>query len=320
MFPLVPPDYYWREPPPEYQVWLMDRSLVFGPDVLFGGYERRGEFPMAAWSPMTGDMISFGRSLDGTVSGVGVGCVEGNRWFTEIPGLDSPTAVNFVRPDGDVIVTSLQRVWVLDGETGEPLRMTTVGDNFAQSVAYHPGCGVLVELSVVGGTSWYWLNDDTMEPGPALRLPADRPTGISGWSGTADCGLVASAGTGNVVRLNADGSVRFNTPIPAGTGITIASPPVVLTDDETLLMVDPPGWMRLTATGEVDSIVRLNMSQVGLRSAGQTTLAPDGTMYFMTNSGGEYRFAAASTGAIPGPYLWRNSGLNWARTNSILPD
>jgi hypothetical protein len=31
-------------------------------------------------------------------------------------------------------------------------------------------------------------------------------------------------------------------------------------------------------------------------------------------------FVAVATGAQPDAFLWRNSGLNWARTNSRLPD
>ena len=320
MFPPTPPEYYIGTPPPENSAWLMDPSFMFGPEVSFGGAQRGEDFPMPAWSPTTGEMVSFGARPGGSDPGVGVGCAEGNRWFTQIPGFDPPTAVNFVRPNGDVIVTSGNDVWVLNGATGEPLREAILGDAFANSATYHPACGVLVELPTETTTSWYWLNDETMEPGPALRLPVDRSTSIGAWSGTPDCGLVASAGTGNMVRLNADGTVRYNVPIPAGVGITIASPPVALEDGGTLLMVDPPGWMRLNAAGEITSTVRLDAMRVGARSAGPTTLAPDGTMYFMTRTGTEIRFGAASTGAIPGPYLWRQSGLNWARTNSILPD
>ena len=320
MFPLAPPDYYPLNPPSDNSVWTVDPAVMFGPDISFGGVGSTSGQPMPAWSPVSGDMVTFGHRSDGAFSGVGVGCVEGNRWFTEIPGIHIPSTVNYVRPDGDVIVTSIGHIWILDGETGEPLRSADIDVPVPRLVAaYQPGCGLLVQDEVDAELAWYWVNDDTMARGPALRLPPDRPTSSGAWSGTSDCGLVASAGRGNLVRLNADGSVRFNTPIPAGF-IATAAPPVALADEGILVMTDPPGWIRFNSMGEITSTVALDTSNVGFRTTSDSVLAPDGTMYFMTESGGEIRFGAASTGAIPGPYLWPNSGLNWARTNSILPD
>jgi hypothetical protein len=327
MLPLSPPDYSPTITPPEYSVRLTDSSGMFGSDIHYGGAYGTTDSAMPAWSPTTGDMVGFGDRAGGGQPGVGVGCVEGNRWFTEIPGLNTPMQVNYVRPDGDIIATSLGHIYILDGETGEPLRSRDLIESgiveepvYHRVAAYHPGCGLLVHRNIVN-QSWFWVNDETMAPGPDLRLPADRPTSIGGWSGTPDCGLVASAGMGNLVRLNADGSVRYNTPIPPGF-IAPGSPPVALADGGTLLMTDPPGWVRFSATGEITSTVHLDPTVVGERNANpDSVLAPDGTMYFMTLSAfSEIRFGAASTGAIPGPYLWPNSGLNWARTNSILPD
>ncbi|MBX7194930.1 MAG: hypothetical protein K1X94_22950 [Sandaracinaceae bacterium] len=61
--------------------------------------------------------------------------------------------------------------------------------------------------------------------------------------------------------------------------------------------------------------------RMGFRSFTEPVLAPDGTLFLMTDSGGEdFRFFAATTGAIPGPFLWPDSGYNWARTNSVLPE
>jgi hypothetical protein len=315
----LPPDPAFEpdEPPAAVAIGMPD---LFGDSGahLSGGV--RGEMP--GFSVITGDFVTFawrfGDPPEGP-PGAGAGCAEGNRWFTELPLVfDHSTA--WVRPDGDAIIGSLGDVWVLDGATGEVLRSASTVDSpiiFGKPAAYQPGCGVLIEAETA--TSWYWLNDDTMERGPELRLPADRPTGLDAWAGTPDCGLVATASVGRFVRLNADGRVRFDVPVVSGFD-RLASPPVSLADGGTLLMTNPPGWVRFSDTGEQTSLVALDTGIVGARTESQSVLAPDGSMYFLTRTGSEYRFGAASTGAIPGPYLWPNSGLNWARTNSILAD
>jgi len=99
---------------------------------------------MSAWSPVTGDFVTFGAEVD--TRGVGAGCSEGNRWFTQLELHPSGTTL-WVRPDGDAIVGTVGEIWVLDGDNGEVLRSAVFMDepNYGQPSAYFPGCGVLMQ-------------------------------------------------------------------------------------------------------------------------------------------------------------------------------
>jgi hypothetical protein len=94
-------------------------------------------------------------------------------------------------------------------------------------------------------------------------------------------------------------------------------PPIPLVYGATAMILQG-GWYRISANGEPSEVTRLDERIVGLASAGRSVLAPDGTLFYLTDSGGEFRASATPTGLLPGPYLWPQSGLNWARTNSIL--
>ena len=83
----------------------------------------------------------------------------------------------------------------------------------------------------------------------------------------------------------------------------------------------PPGWQRFDSEGRLVSHIRLDSDFVGFGRVAEPALAPDGTLFMSTMmASGEMVFFAAATGATPGPFLWPNSGYNWARTNSVLPE
>lgn len=301
------------------ETWQPAVGLRFWPDgARVGGV---GDTP--AWSPVTGDFITFGGVADGIsrYRGAGAGCADGVRWFTQLPIYEGLSRA-YVRPDGDAIIAISGEMWVLDGDTGELVRTAVFVDESeipGRPSAYQPGCGILIEF--VPTRTWRWLNDETMELGPLLSFPDDR-LATANWSGTSDCGLIAQGGTRFITRLNSDGSVRFSVRYGEDTEfITTAGAPIPLADGGALVVLDPPGWLRLDVDGALASRRTLDRATVGQRMANEPTLAPDGTLYFMTQSEGrELRFSAASTRAVPGRFLWRNSGGNWARTNSVLPE
>jgi hypothetical protein len=245
--------------------------------------------------------------------------LEGPRWFTRLPIGEGQSSI-FVREDCDVIVSSRGAAWILDGQTGEPISSAVYeGD----PVAYHPGCGVLVSFRF--WREWRWLDDETMELGPLLELPEAATSNVGLWSGTEDCGVVAVGGVDPLVttRLDADGTVRYSVAFrDIEERVALAGPPVPLADGGTLLLMsNPVGWNRLSPTGELIDRYRIDPVANGGRTTSQPAMAPDGTLYFMTNSPEGLRFLAVSTGGLaPGPFLWPYSGLNWARTNSILPE
>jgi hypothetical protein len=315
------PEFYSPETPEVRGVTVVPGSAGSlwdgGPRVTHGV---SGDMP--AWSPVTGDFVAFGVLFDPSerYRGVGSFCTEGTRWFTQLP-IYADVNSAFVRPVGDVIVAGRGEMWVLDGETGEALRSATYRNDDDVPVwpsTYHAGCGLLVMTEY--DQAWRWLDDETMEWGPDLRFPEGLATNTGFWSGTPDCGLVAlvgdSPGSLSVTRLAADGSVRHSTVFrgPEESG-SFAGPPIALADGGTLGITNPAGWVRYSPDGVEVSRVRLEGG-----ATSDPALAPDGTLFMMLGFPFEYRFIAAATGAVPGPFLWPNSGYNWARTNSVLPE
>lgn len=268
---------------------------------------------MPAWSPETGDIIARGFSSDSR-GGVVSGCEDGVRWATEVP-TDGDGSI-FVRENGEVVVVTTYELHVLDGATGEPLRSALVrlpgSSDYNRAAAYQPGCGVLFEKTV--GSTWAWFDLDRMEDGPLLR---GRTAATRMWSGTEDCGIVEFTGD-RIVRIEPFGAIRFDVPAPSGTFGPIL-PPVPLLDGGTALLLQG-AWYRVSAEGDVSEVTRLDAAAVGVGSAGRSVLAPDGTLFYLTDSGGEFRASATPTGLLPGPFLWPQSGLNWARTNSVLAE
>ncbi len=316
MYAPQPPTY---SPEPRPEPWVAAVGRQFWPDGAVVG----GAGDMIAWSSTTGDFITFGGLANGREQyrGVGAGCTEGVRWFTQLPIYEGQTRA-FVRANGDAVVSVNGEIWVLGGTTGELLRGRRFDDEDGipgRPAAYHPGCGLLVEYRPT--QTWRWLNDETMELGPLLSFPEELPSSAS-WSGTSDCGLLAIGGTRFVSRVDANGTLRFSTRYGEDAEfVSSTGPPIPLADGGALVVLNPPGWLRVDAVGEVVSRQVLDPVIVGEQMANEPTLAPDGTLYFLTRSSVEgLQFVAVSTDTSPGPFLWRESGSNWARTNSTLPE
>lgn len=287
---------------------------------------------MPAWSPVTGDLVVVGgndevNATTGSDRLIVAGCDAGVRWVSRVPGDEG---VLFVEANGNVIIGAAGRVSVLDGQTGETLRSVVIGTsgdfgNYGRAQSYHPSCGVLVRVSTATGT-WYWLDSETLTPGPELRLDEGVPANTENWSGTEDCGLVVSGS--RLQRFRADGTVRYARDFERARqeafgdvgGITNASPPIALADGGTLFPTVPPGYFVVGPDGELQEVVNLADPRVGTMLEGDPLLGPDGSMYWLTSAGPGLPTAfAVSTGHVPGPMLWPQSGLNWARTNSYLP-
>ncbi|MBN8615292.1 MAG: hypothetical protein J0L92_32150 [Deltaproteobacteria bacterium] len=343
--------YPHREPPEAFyttfaRMWLPEPGGIYGQGVIWSPLGLAGDQPQApmsgvtwegwrttdwrpsfaietampAWNPTTGARIQVAGTT--TETGVCSVCEEGVQWITALPltfsrAIDRPTAF-YVRPDGDVIVATRFRMWVLDGATGEPKREARYGDPTMENAmsgsprTYFPGCGVLVEE--VTGTEWYWVNDDTMEQGPTLRIDDDYAGGVENWSGTEDCGVTVRANY-RVIRLEADGAVRFD--VELGPGFY---GPIPTASGGSAFLGRTPGWVEMDAQGVELSRLVLDPRFVGETSLGFGLLAPDGTYYFVTDSGLGLvlTFGSAASGIRPGPFLWRDSGLNWAHTNSYF--
>ncbi len=266
-----------------------------------------------AWSPTSGDIVAGVSS--GASRVVVSGCDSGARWTTAVPLVEHPNSVLFVRENGEVVVGTPGSVHILDGESGEPLRAGLTGavtsTDYGFPVTYQPGCGVLIEKEIA--MVWYWYDVDRMERGPLLGNTVRRMSGTGSWSGTGDCGVVQNTNFG-IVRYNADGSVRYDRRAPPGTAGTLV-PPIPLADGGTAMIL-PGGWYRIAPDGALSEVTRIAPELIGFTSVSEPILAPDGTLFYLSEAGA----SAIPTGLIPGPYLWPRSGLNWARTNSILPD
>lgn len=275
---------------------------------------------MPAWSPVSGTRFIAAGGPEGR--GVASACAEGVAWVTLLPidpSEDAP-GVMFVRADGDLLVATQGTMWVLDADSGEPLRTAewATGVDDGLPGAYHPGCGLLVERT--SGREWFWLDDETLQVGPAIRLRDGDSSAEGAWTGTADCGLVVAA-RDSVIRFDRDGSMRHELTaedFPADFS-GASGPPIPTEDGGFLLVTRPPGWIHFSALGVRQATVRLPDAG-GASSFSEPLLAPDGSLYFVSYDSltGFLAFGAANTGIRPGPFLWPDSGLNWAHTNSPL--
>lgn len=307
------PDLYPPMRPDEFDVSI-------GAEPLYPGGPRIG-FPnnhdMPAWSPATGDYIGF---TTGPSQGVAAFCTEGVRWVTQLPIFEGDSHA-FVRPDGDVLVANRSETWLLDGPTGEPVGTVVYSIPF-QEVAYQPGCGLL--LFYGPDSTWRWLDDTTWTEGPTLRLPEGQGTSVGFYAGTTDCGVVAYTGHategGYLTRVDADGTVRYSVLQRGLDGLGISARPIMLTDQSTLVVWQPLELRHYSADGTELARIVVDTDAAGLGLVSPPAMAPDGTLFYLGDGLGGPRFVAMATDFTPGPLIWPNSGYNWARTNSVLPD
>lgn len=291
------------------------------PERVFPILELEGQIPVRvgggwpraalAWSPrnraavlFTGSNVVFSGCLDRPLP----------RWAHRVPiGRAGTTDEIYVRANGDAVVAG--DTTMLISETGELLGTTSFRDRAypPRPAGYREACGVLFMTSPE--EEWRWLDVDTMEFGPPL---GGAPSASGEWSGTADCGLVYRSSTQLLRRLAADGSVLHETPLRSG----IAGHPIPLADGSTFVPLADTGWLVVAMDGTVTQRVDLGEPWSSRRLVGDGALAPDGTFFFAVSDilGDSFAFAAVATGLRPGPLLWTGSGLNFAHTNSALPD
>jgi hypothetical protein len=295
-------------------------DVVLAPELLYDGGPRIGrprDNDMPAWSPVTGDYIGFAR---GEGQGVAAFCTEGVRWYTHLPIYEGNSHA-FVRPDGNVLVANRREAWLLSGETGEPLGSAMYSTPFQEAGSYHPGCGLLLFFNP--DKTWRWLDETTWTEGPTLRLPEGQDTEAPFYAGTTDCGVTVYNGSSTnryLTRLEADGSVRYNVVVHEGLGFGISARPLMLTDQSTLLVWQPMELRHYGADGTELERIDVDTDRAGAGLVSPPAMAPDGTLFFLGDGLGGPRFVAIATDFTPGPLIWPNSGYNWARTNSVLPE
>lgn len=129
--------------------------------------------------------------------------------------------------------------------------------------------------------------------------------------------MYRSSATQSFRRLAADGRTLHDIPFPSG----LAGHPIPLADGSTFVPLADTGWRVVAADGTVTQTMDLGAPWTSRRVV-VGTLAPDGTFFFAASDilGDFFDFAAVATGLRPGPLLWTGSGLNFAHTNSALPE
>jgi hypothetical protein len=300
-------------------------AVAVAPEPLFEGGPSIGypeDDDMPAWSPLTGDYIGFAQ---GEVAGVAAYCTEGVRWFTQLP-IYRGNSVAYVKTDGNVIVANRRELWVLDGQTGEPLSHHTYATPFQVVSGYQPGCGILLSDPVAA--TWRWLDEESFEEGPTLRYAGRTIPGVSigtaGSVGTTDCGVVTYTTdpefTTYLTRLNADGSTRYNVFQRGPVGFETGARPIMLADQGTLVLWQPFELRHYDAMGNEVARYAIDQDRAGRGAVTPPAMGPDGTLFVLSDGPVGPSFVAIATGLTPGPLLWPNSGLNWARTNSVLPE
>lgn len=267
---------------------------------------------LGAWSPVTRDVvIRWGNRV------VYGGCLDGQPRFAALFDTILGDGL-FVRANGEIVVTGFT-THVL-GPDGEPRREVDLAvDGQSITGTYTEGCGVMFNRTY--NRMWQWLNVDTMELGPMLRLPDELSAFAGAWSGTPDCGVIVhtDALSGQrLIRLGPDGSVVFNIDAPG------VAAPFVLADGGFLTVLYDQ-YEVFAADGSLREHVGFDASFVGPCWPQSSMLAPDGTLFLACGDAeagelGTLAFHAVPTGYPAGPDLSAHGGLNFAGTNSILPD
>ena len=293
-----------------FGLWFVDLSSVADPRSLSfpeveAMIDRRAPLPapnlelehvMPAWSPATGQ-IAYTVGYDNAI--VAVMCpVDGGGQlilrFAPRPETGYRGTRVYYRANGELLVHR-GGLHVIS-PTGELLRSASPSAT-AEPYAYAEGCGVLYQ----DGTEWFWFDPDSLSAGPRADLSEYR-----GAAGSASCALRAGSSEG--VFLVLPGSERPAVRLAAaGVGAyELGDGRFVRLDQTTreLAIVDAGGAV-------VEPVVRLS-GDVNL--VGGPYWTPDGHVIF--TSGGLWELDLPA----PGPMLWPEAGMNWAHTNSPLPE
>ena len=266
-------------------LYAYERSLplVWPPSVL--------EQTMPAWNPVTGQLaFTVGTSnahLAVQCPGDDMGqflLFIGSR--NELRTGSNPYTQIFYRENGELILHRNGQTHLIS-PTGEVLRTLEMGP-YPRPIAYDQTCGVLYNVSDSG---WQWWDMDAMSGGPILQLLE----GASAVFGSEDCGIIGYS-SGRIEVAHPDDT---HTRILGNVGAAIVG-----------------GWAMFPPFGRRVEIVD---SQGVLMETIPVTdeptpgvLTPDG--YMLDTDERWY------LGYPPALRLGLNTGLNWAHTNSPLPE
>ena len=259
------------------------------PDMRFGGPEQT----MPAWNPVTGQ-IAFTVGLENSILAVQCAGDDLGQFILDIGPRNTlsagrnPYTQVYYRENGELLVLRNERLFVIS-PTGEVLRShdTLAG---ARAHAYDAECGLLFSIA----NQWRWQNVDTQLLGPPFQARGDA----FATAGTQACGIIQSTRAGVFVSHPGAEDRQIGLPntgrlaVPGGFALLEPAP------SPRISIVDSAG-------NETDMFLAPE------RRLGRL-LTPDGNVI--------YPGTRWYLGLPAGPQLSLDSGLNWAHTNSPLPE
>jgi hypothetical protein len=252
------------------------------------------EHSMPAWNPVTGQ-LAFTVGLENQI--LAVQCPGDNMGQfmlnigprNPLRAGENPYTHIFYRENGELLLHRNGQLHVIS-PTGEVLRSVSTGAG-ARPHTYDPTCGMFFQM---GEIDWSWWNVDTMSPGPVLH-PRYAEDGVSG---APDCGL-REGSRDRLLAVHPDGTASMLS--PGGVQVLFTA----------------EGYLRFSMSG--DSVEVLDARGVVLEA-----FALDGAVMAASVFTPDGNMLSANTrwylGYAPGLPLYLNSGMNWAHTNSPLPE
>lgn len=281
------PARHWRFPELEEMVNVGEPLPRTNPNI---------EQVMPAWSPVTGQ-IAYPVGYDNAMVAVSCPVDFGGQYilrFGPIPeGAHWSTHV-YYRANGELIVHR-GGVFIVS-PTGEVLR-SAPGPGDAEPYAYSEGCGLLYR----DDTSYFWLDAESLEAGSRFDMGD-----FGGATAQADCRL--QGGNSSGVYLVAPSGEREQIAGPGDSLAALNGGGLVVLDRATREFQVYDSARALISSGRLEGDVAL--------SAGGPVWTPDGHVVWVSRSGGGFWDLD-----LPplGPMLWPEAGMNWAHTNSPLP-
>lgn len=251
---------------------------------------------LLAFSPVTGHVaaaVGLGTAL------VAVRCpgVDGGTQyvidFRHLPRQPPYRTVVYFRENGELIVF-YDRVWVFS-PSGELLREVDLGVNTEPPIAYDRTCGLLLKT---GRRRYVWLDVDSMAPRVTLEPTFSHSVAM----GTYECGALLVSGDG------------FTTVRPDQAELRLAPAAARVTPTRTGYLVALPTEGRaevLRFDGSTERDFPTTWDGTAAITPTGSALGHDSTVF------GDARW---ELGIDASGCLARDCGLNWAHTNSPIPE
>ncbi len=242
---------------------------------------------MPAWSPVTGQ-VAFAAGLGTNV--VAVQCPPPGQPqfvldFRDLPREPPYRTALYYRENGELVVVFGRALWIVAPD-GTLLRRGEPGV-FAEPIAYDRECGMLLKT---GRRRYEWWNLEEMSARVALDVEFEH----SSASGTYECGLIVWSGDGATV-------VR-----PDSSSFLVGAGGVLATRSGYLAPLPAAGLMRrLDFSGT-------QTAEFSTTWTGHSVLTPTGSAITPT---ARWELGVSDVGCLA-----RDCGLNWAHTNSPLPE